>query len=160
MEENKKKLTWGDVLNRTVFLRAVPLAGISGKSLCDIIMMQVHYGKANDAFNERVNEGLKKLKEEKYPKFDEEAQKNEEERSEEFAKWNEELTKLFADMRNEEISKEVEGVQIPKMTREILAAVCETGVDGEIRLFDGQDGNPVMVPKVELLRLLGSMIED
>lgn len=160
MEGNKKKLKWSDVLNRNLFLRAIPLAGINGKAICDIIMLQVHYDKANKTFNDRINDGLKKLKEEKFPKFDEESQKKEEDRCEEYKAWLDELNKLYNDMRNAELDKDVEDVTVPDITRDTFTSICETGVEGDIKLFDGQDNQPVMIPKIELLRVLGAMVKD
>lgn len=160
MEENKKNtMTYNDIFNRSFILRAIPLKGIAGKSLCDIIMMQVDYGKAVDAFNTRMDEGLKKLKEEKFPKFDEESQKEEKDRCPEYTSWLSELEDLYGKMRMEEAAKPAE-IILPKMTAEILTAVCETGVEGNVTLPGGTDEKPNLVPKIEILRMLASMIEN
>ncbi len=155
-----KKLKWNDVLNRNLLLRAIPLEGINGKAICDIIMLQVHYDKAINEFNSRLEDALKKLKVEKFPKFDEESQKKEEDRCEEYKAWLDELNKLFNDMRTAELGKDVEGVTVPDITHDTFTFICETGVEGDIKLFDGQDKQPVMIPKIELLRNLGTMVKD
>ena len=159
MEENRKATTYSDIFNRSVIINAIPLAGIKGKPLCDIIMLRVDYGKAVNAFNDRMNEGLKKLKEERFPKFDEESQKDEKDRCPEYKDWLDELEKLYGDMRTEAAAKPFDGT-VPKVTREILAAMCETGVDGDVTFPGGTDASPNLVPKVTVLHMLAEMVEE
>lgn len=159
MKEKEVKVTYNEVFNRSVLLGALPLGGIKGKALCDIIMLQVDYGKAVSEFNSRMEEALKKLKEEKFPKFDEESSKPEEERCEEYKGWLEELEKLYGDLRADEAKKDYDG-KLPKVTREVLTAVCEQGVEGDIILPGGNDEQPNAMPKVQLLYLMAQWVED
>lgn len=154
-----KKITYNELFNRSVILNALPLAGLHGKSLCDLIVLQVDYTKAVEAFNSRMEEALKKLKAEKYPDFDSESQKKEEDRSEDYKTWLDELNKLLTDMRTEEGKKEMDG-NAPVVTREVLTALCETGVEGEVRFPGGTDASPNMVPKAQVLRMVAAMIDD
>lgn len=154
-----KRITYNDLFNRSVIINAIPLKGITGKPLCDIIMLRVDLGKAVAAFNSRMEEGLKKLKEEKYPKFDEESQKPEADRCGDYKGWYEELAKLYTEMRADAAAKEVEE-KMPEVTREILTAFCEQGVDGDITLPGSTDASPNLMPKIAALHLLGEMVED
>lgn len=147
------------LFNRSVIIASLPLDGISGKALCDIIMLQVDYARAVDAFNKRMEEGLKKLKEEKYPDFDEESMKPEGERRPEYKAWLDELTALYTEMRATEARKPAE-TPLPAVTRGILEAVCAQGVEGSVTLPGGTEDSPNAVPKVAVLRMLAEMVEE
>lgn len=159
MEKETKTINYNELFNRSVIINAIPLGGITGKALCDIIMLQVDYGKAVDAFNSRMEDGLKKLKEEKYPKFDEESAKPEEERCAEYKEWLAELEKLYGEMRSDAAVKPVEGA-VACLTRDILTAVCETGAEGNVLLPGGTDKNPNLMPKAMMLRILAEMVDE
>lgn len=159
MEDNRKAPTFGDVFNRCVVLNALPLGGLPGKALCDVIMLRVDYGKAVEAFNDRMNEGLKKLKEERFPRFDEESQKEGKDRCPEYKEWLDELERLYGEMRAEAAAKPFDGA-LPKVTREILTAFCETGIDGEVTFPGGTEAGPNLVPKVTVLHMLAEMVEE
>lgn len=153
-----KKPTYNDVFNRSIIINALPLDGIKGKPLCDIIMLRVDYGKVITEFNSRMDEALKKLKEEKYPKFDEESKKEEKDRCEEYAAWLKELEGLWGGMRTEEGGKPYEGV-LPPVTREILTAFCEQGTEGQVTFPGGTEASPNLVPKATVLHMLAEMVE-
>lgn len=159
METNKITLTINDVFNRSVILNALPLGGLSGKALCDIIMLRVDYNRAVGSFNDRMNEGLKKLKEERFPKFDEESQKDQKDRCAEYGEWLTELERLYGDMRTDAAGKPYDG-SLPKVTREILTAFCETGIKGDVTFPGGTDECPNLVPKVTVLHMLAEMVEE
>lgn len=160
MEEKKAdKVTWNEVFNRSVIINALPLGGIKGKDLCDIIMLRVDFGKAVDGFNSRMEDALKKLKEEKFPKFDEESGKEEKDRCPEYKGWLEELEKLYGAMRAEEAKKDYDG-RLPKVTREVLAAFCGQGVEGDVKLPGGTDEQPNLIPRYQLLHLIGQWVEE
>lgn len=153
------KITYNDLFNRSVIVNSLPLSGIKGKPLCDIIMLRVDLNKLVDGFNKRMEEGLKKLKEEKFPKFDEESQKPEADRCPEYKDWFEELEKLYSDMRADEAAKNMDAAA-PKITREILTAFCEQGTDGVVPLPGDTDEKPNRLPKVTVLHMLAEMVED
>lgn len=157
--KTENNLTYNDIFNRSVILNALPLAGLSGKQLCDIILLQVDYGKAVEDFNHRMEEALKKLKAEKYPDFDSESAKPEEERNPQYKTWLAHLESMYSELRIAEAAKETQK-DVPAVTRDILTALCETGVDGEVRFPGGTDEKPNMVPKAQLLRMVAAMIED
>lgn len=157
--ENQKKLTYNDIFNRSVILNALPLDGLNGKQLCDVIMLQVDYGKAVDDFNRRMEEALKKLKAEKYPDFDSESAKPGEERNPAYETWLAHLESMYAELRKAEAAKE-SAKDVPAVTREILTALCETGVEGEVRFPGGTEEKPNTVAKAQVLRMVAAMIED
>ena len=160
MEETKKdSITYNDVFNRSMLLNALPLGGISGKPLCDIIMLQVDCGKVVNAFNDRMNEGLKKLKEEKFPKFDEESQKEEKDRCPEYKEWLKELEALYGSLRSEEATKPC-AAKLPKISRAVLEAFCTSGAEGDVTFPGGTEASPYLVPKVTVLHMLAEMVED
>ena len=51
MKKETKTINYNELFNRSVIMNAMPLAGITGTPLCDIIMLQVDYGRITDAFN-------------------------------------------------------------------------------------------------------------
>lgn len=155
----KRPTTYNTVFNRAVVIAALPLGGITGKDLCDIIMLQVDYAKAVEDFNRRMEEGLKKLKEEKYPDFDAETGKPEGERRPEYKAWLDELTALYTSMRAEEAKKTVEK-PLPKVTRPMLEALCAAGVEGAVTFPGGTEDSPNAVPKAAVLRMVAEMIEE
>lgn len=159
MKEKEVKVTWNEVFNRSVLLGAMPLDGIKGKALCDIIIARVDFDKAVSAFNGRMDEALKKLKEEKFPKFDEESGKPEEERCAEYKAWLEELEKLFGDLRADEARKDYDG-KLPTITRDMLTAFCEQGVEGSVTLPGGTEEKPNIIPKYQLLHLIAQWVEE
>lgn len=159
MKDNKKETTYNDIFNRSVIINSLPLAGVTGKPLCDIIMLRVDNSRIVDSFNKRMEEGLKKLKEERFPKFDEESQKAEADRCGEYAGWLEELEKLYSDMRSEAAAKGVEET-VPKVTREILTAFCEQGTGGDVTFPGGTEASPNLVPKITVLHMLAEMVEE
>lgn len=156
--EEKKKLTWNDVYNRSFFFNAIPLAGLGGKDLAAVILLQVDYGKAIESFNGRMSDALKKIKEEKYPKFDEESQKDEKDRCPEYKEWEEELNKVFSEMRRENAAKEVEGAVLAKFTAAMFTALCGTGTDGEVTLRPGEEDSKMS--KLDFLRIIAAFVED
>lgn len=154
-----KKISYNELFSRNVIINSLPLSGITGKPLCDIIMLRVDTAKAIDAFNERMQEALKKIKEEKFPKFDEESSKPEADRCEDYQGWYEELDKLYTEMRSTEAAKEVE-TTLPAMTRDILTAFCGQGVEGTVTFPGGTEEKPNLVPRISVLHMLAEMVED
>lgn len=152
-------MTYNELFNRNVIINSLPLTGITGKPLCDIIMLRVDSARAIDAFNERMQEALKKIKEEKFPRFDEESAKPEADRCEDYQGWLEELEKLYTDMRSAEAAKEVE-TTLPKVTRDILTAFCGQGVEGTVTFPGGTEEEPNLIPRLTVLHMLAEMVED
>ena len=152
--EEKKKLTWNDVYNRSFFFNAIPLAGLDGKDLASVILLQVDYNKAIESFEGRMSEALKKIKEERFPKFNEESQKEESERCPEYKDWTDELTKVFSEMRSENAAKDYEGLPLTKFTPSMFTAICGTGCDGEVQLRDDK------IRKLDFLRIIGGFVEN
>ncbi|MCM1295852.1 MAG: hypothetical protein NC311_09950 [Muribaculaceae bacterium] len=151
--------TYNDIFNRSVVVASLPLGSISGKPLCDIIMLRVDLGRTVDSFNRRMEEGLKKLKEEKFPKFDEESRKEENDRCPEYAEWLTQLNSLYSSMRSEAAAKPVEG-SVPPITRDILTAFCSTGAEGYVTFPGGTEKEPNLVPKAAALQMLAEMVEQ
>lgn len=155
-------MTYNEIYRRNFYVQAMPLQGLRGKGLAEVIMLQVGMAKAVAAFEDKMSEALKKLKEARYPEFDAESQKPEGERKPEYKDWEEALGKEYADMRLAEAGKEAVGAAVPEVTREALAAMCEQGADGDIAL-PGQkdkDGEDRKMPKAALLLALAEMVED
>ncbi len=159
MKKETKTINYNELFNRSVIMNAMPLAGITGTPLCDIIMLQVDYGRITDAFNRRMEDALKKLKEQKFPKFDEESAKPEEERCAEYKEWLAELENLYGEMRETEAMKPVEEA-VPEVTRDIFAALCSTGAEGDIILPGGSTESPNLMPKATALRMIASVVAD
>lgn len=155
----EKTMNYNEAFSRSVILNAMPLAGIAGKELGDIIMLQVDYGRITDAFNSRMDDGLKKLKQQKFPKFDEESVKPEEERCAEYTEWLAKLETLYGEMRQTEAMKPVEEA-VPAITRDIFIALCSNGAEGDIILPGGTEAAPNLMPKATALRILASILED
>lgn len=154
-----KTMNYNEVFNRSVILNAMPLAGIAGKELGDIIMLQVDYGRITDAFNARMDDALKKLKQQKFPKFDEESAKPEEERCPEYKEWLAELETLYGEMRQSAAIKPVEE-SVPAITRDIFESLCSGGAEGDIILPGGTEAAPNLMPKATALRILASIVEE
>lgn len=158
-EAKEKTMNYNEAFTRSVILNAMPLTGITGKELGDIIMLQVDYGRITDAFNARMDDGLKKLKANKFPRFDEESGKPEEERCAEYKEWLAELETLYGEMRQTAAMKPVEEA-VPVITRDIFVALCSTGAEGDIILPGGTEASPNLMPKATALRMLASIVTD
>lgn len=157
--ETKDATTYNDIFNRSVVVNALPLAGISGRELCEVIMLRVDLGRIVDSFNSRMEEGLKKLKEERFPRFDEESGKDKEDRCPEYGEWLGELEGLYSGMRSEEGRKAIEETA-PKVTREILEAFCAGGAEGYVTFPGGTEKEPNLVPKAAALQMLAEMVGE
>lgn len=158
-EAKEKTMNYNEAFNYGIILNAMPLAGITGKELCDIIMVQLDYSRIIDAFNARMDDGLKKLKANKFPRFDEESGKPEEERCAEYKEWLAELETLYGEMRQTAAMKPVEEA-VPVITRDIFVALCSTGAEGDIILPGGTEASPNLMPKATALRMLASIVTD
>lgn len=147
-------MNWNEIYRRNFVAQAIPLKGLKGRDLREVIMLQVDSQKCIDAFESRMTEALKKLKAEQCPKFDEESQKPEESRCKEYKQWLSDLEKAYTEMRAAEAVKEAEGVTVPKVTLAVLDAVCADGAEGDIDLTDGRK-----IPRAGLVSLVATMVE-
>ena len=158
-KQKEKTINYNEAFNRAVILNAMPLTGITGKELGDIIMLQVDYGRITDDFNARMDEALKKIKQQKFHRFDEESGKPEEERCPEYKDWLAELESLYGEMRQAAAMKPVDE-SVPAITRDIFESLCSTGAEGDIVLPGGTDAAPNLMPKATPLRMLASIVTD
>lgn len=172
-QKTPKKATWNDVFERHHYVSALPLKGAEGKSLYMLVMLKAALSKAVEAFEQKMADALKKLKEEKYPAFDEEMRKPEAERCEGYDKMLAALEEDYAAMRLQEGDKEADNA--PAITAAHLEAACSTGAGGTAEIgrrqrlgADGQqmkgaDGQPLWesatIPLEQLLVELARMVE-
>lgn len=149
----KKELKYEEVFNRDNIYSALPLSGLKGDMLADVIMLQVDYAAAINEYETRMQSALEKLKEELCPDFDEQFSLPEKERKEGFAEDERKLLNAYSRLRVTEGAKECPA-RLRSLTQEEFRAICGAGAEGDVRLKTGES-----VPLAAVLRTAAMMID-
>lgn len=183
---SKVTVKWAEAASRANLLANVPLRGLDGKALADIILLRVAYDRKADELREFMADVARKLKPQGYddrasqvarmeeverrskaPEGDlptpEELAEAEETRKnvlQEHERERQELEARFQEAQRKKMDEDtaVEGGALP---RDTFNALCQQiGTEGALPLaLPGQE-NPVEVGKAQALAWLAQMVEE
>ena len=147
---SKVTVKWAEAASRANLLANVPLRGLDGKSLADIILLRVAYDRKADELRGFMADVARKLKPEGY-----------DDRASQVARMEEVERRSKApdsDLPTPEELAEAEGGALP---RDTFNALCQQiGTEGALPLaLPGQE-NPVEAGKAQVLAWLAQMVEE